>query len=69
MFGRDKSHFANHHFDSTKAFFDTDVIKILEFLIHNIFAMFGVRVFQVNIGIAMGTNSAPFLAHLPTLCV
>jgi hypothetical protein len=33
-------------------------INMLEFLIDNIFAMFGERVFQQIIGIPMGTNCA-----------
>jgi len=35
-----------------------------EFLIDNIFVMFGGRVFQQTIGIPMGTNCAPLLADL-----
>jgi hypothetical protein len=34
----------------------TDIIKILEFLIDNIFIMFGGRVFQQTVGIPTGTN-------------
>ena len=37
---------------------------MLEFLIDNIFAMFGGRVFQQTVGIPMGTNCAPLLANL-----
>jgi hypothetical protein len=37
---------------------------MLEFLIDNIFVMFGGRVFQQTIGIPMGTNCAPLLADL-----
>jgi hypothetical protein len=36
----------------------------LEFLIDNIFAMFGGRVFQQTVGIPMGTNCATPLADL-----
>jgi hypothetical protein len=35
-----------HHSDSTKKFSKTDIINMLEFLIDNIFAMFGGRIFQ-----------------------
>ena len=35
---------------------------MLEFLIDNIFAMFGGRVFQQTVGIPMGTHCAPLLA-------
>jgi hypothetical protein len=37
---------------------------MLEFLIDNIFAMFGGRVFQQTVGIPMGTNCASLLANL-----
>ena len=37
---------------------------MLEFLIDNIFDMFGGRVFQQTVGIPMGTNCAPLLANL-----
>jgi hypothetical protein len=37
---------------------------MLEFMIDNIFVMFGGRVFQQRIGIHMGTNCAPLLADL-----
>ena len=37
---------------------------MLEFLIDNIFAIFGGRVFQQTDGIPMGTNCGPLLADL-----
>ena len=37
---------------------------MLEFLIDNIFAMFGGRVFQQTVSIPMGKNGAPLLADL-----
>ena len=42
----------------------TDIINMLEFLIDNIFIMFGGRVFQQTIGIHMGANYVPLLADL-----
>ena len=53
-----------HHSDSTKKFSEADIFNMLEFLIDNIFVMFGGRVFQRTVGIPMGTNCAPLLAHL-----
>ena len=50
--------------DSTKKFSEADIINMLEFLIDNIFAMLGGRVFQQTVGIHMGTNCAPLLADL-----
>ena len=43
---------------------DAYVIKMLEYLIDNIFVEFGGRIFQQTIGIPMGTNCAPLLANL-----
>jgi hypothetical protein len=37
---------------------------MIEFLIDNIFAMFGGRIVQQRVGIPMGTNCAPLLADL-----
>ena len=52
------------HSDTTKKFSETDIINMLEFLIDNIFAIFGGRVFQQTVGIPMGTNCAPLLVDL-----
>ena len=62
--GRDRSYFVKHHSDSTKKFSETDICNILEFLIDNIFVMFGGRIFQQTVGIPMGTNCAPPLTAL-----
>ena len=65
VLGRDRSYFVEHHSDSTKKFSETDIFNMLEFLIDNIFVMFGGRVFQQTVGyIPMGTNCAPLLADL-----
>jgi hypothetical protein len=64
VLGRDRSYFIKHHSDSTKKFSETDIFNMLEFLIDNIFDMFGGRVFQQTVGIPMGTNCAPLLANL-----
>jgi hypothetical protein len=64
VLGRDRSYFIKHHSDSTKKFSETDIFNMLEFLIDNIFVMFGGRVFQQTVGIPMCTNCAPLLADL-----
>ena len=43
---------------------ETDIFNKLEFLVANIFAMFGGRVFQQTFGIPMGTNCVHLLADL-----
>jgi hypothetical protein len=45
-------------------FSETDIFNMFEFLIDNIFDMFGGRVFQQTVGIPMGTNCAPLVADL-----
>ena len=54
MLGRDRSYFVKkkkQHSDSTKTLSETDIINMLEFLIDNMFAIFGGRVFQQTVGI------------------
>ena len=41
VLGRDRFYFVKSHSDSTKKFSETDIINMLEFLIDNIFVMFG----------------------------
>jgi len=65
--GKYKSYFVQKNknkTDSTKKISQTDIIKMLEFLIDNIFVMFDGRVLQQAVGILMGTNCAPLLAEL-----
>ena len=52
------------HSNAPQKYSDADVIKMLEYLIHNIFVQFGGRIFQQTIGVSMGTNCAPLLADL-----
>ena len=59
--GRDKSYFVKQRSDSTKTFSETDIIKMLEFLIDNIFVMFGGRVFRPIVGIPIDANCALFI--------
>ena len=56
VLGRDRSYFVKHQSDSTKKLSETDIFNMLEFLIDNIFVMFGGRVFQQTLPI--GTNCA-----------
>ena len=58
------TYFVRDHSDAPHKYSDADVIKMLEYLIDNIFVDFGGRIFQQTIGILMGTNCAPLLADL-----
>ena len=53
VLGKDRPFFLKNHSDSTKKFSETDIIHMLEFLIDNIFVIFGGRVFQQTLGIPM----------------
>ena len=64
MLGRDRSYFVKHHSDSTKAFSETDIFNMLEFLIDHICAMLCGRLFQQTVGTLMGPNYAPLLSDL-----
>jgi hypothetical protein len=65
VLGRDRSYFVTiKHSDSTKKFSEIDIINMLEFVIDNIFGIFGRRVFQQTTGIPKGTNCAPLFADL-----
>jgi hypothetical protein len=55
--GRDKLYLVKKkQSDTTKQFSGTDIIKMLKFLIDNIFVKFGGRVFQQTVGIPMGNK-------------
>ena len=67
MLGRDIFYFVKNkkqHSDFNKEFSEIDIINMLEFLIDNIFATFGGRVFQQTVGIHMGTSCVLFLVDL-----
>ncbi|KAK3083912.1 hypothetical protein FSP39_005205 [Pinctada imbricata] len=59
----DKTYFVKEKSDSENKYTETD-IQMLNFLIDNIFVVFGGKVFQQIVGIPMGTNCAPLLADI-----
>ena len=60
----DKTYFVKEKSDSKNKYTETDIIQMLNFLIDNIFVVFGGKVFQQIVGIPMGTNCAPLLADI-----
>ena len=65
VLGHDETYFVKEHSDSkTSMYSEDDIIKMLEFLIDNIFVVFAGKVFQQTVGIPMGTNFAPLLADI-----
>ena len=64
VLGREGPYFVKEHSDSKNKYTEDDIINILEFLVDNIFVVFGGKVFQQIVGIPMGTNCAPLLADI-----
>ena len=64
VLGREGLYFVKEHSDSKNKYIEEDIIKMLEFLVDNIFVVFAGKVFQQIIGIPMGTNCAPLLADI-----
>ena len=64
VLGREGPYFVKEHSDSKKKYTEDDIISMLEFLVDNIFVVFGGKVFQQIVGIPMGTNCAPLLADI-----
>ena len=64
VIGYKDTYFVRDHTDAPQKYSDADVIKMLEYLIDNIFVEFGGRIFQQTIGIPMDTNCAPLHADL-----
>ena len=64
VIGYKMTYFVRDHSDTAQKYTDADVIKMLEYLIDNIFVEFCGRIFQETIGIPIGTNCEPLLADL-----
>ena len=64
VFGCEGPYSVREHPDSKNKYTEDDIINILEFLVDNIFVVFGGKVFQQIFGIPMGTNCAPLLADI-----
>ena len=57
-------YYVKEHSDSKNKYTEGDIITMLEFLVDNIFVVFGGKVFQQIVGIPMDTNCAPLLADI-----
>ena len=62
--GRNKSYFTSDPLSGDNIYTASDICKIIEFLVDNIYVRFGGQLFRQMIGIPMGTNCAPLLADL-----
>ena len=57
------TYFGKEHSDSTNKYCEDDVIKIVKFLVDNMFVVFAGRVFQQTVGIPMGTDCADIFLY------
>ena len=64
VLGREGPYFVKEHSDSKNKYTEDDIINMLEFLVDNIFVVFGGKVFQQIVGIPIGTDCAPLLADI-----
>ena len=64
VLGREGPYFVKEHSDAKNKYTEEDIIKMLEFLVDNIFVVFAGKVLQQIVGIPMGTNCAPLLADI-----
>ena len=59
-----RPYFVREHSDSKSKYTEEDIIRMLGFLVGNIFVVFAGKVFQQIIGIPLGTNCPPLLADI-----
>ena len=64
VLGREGPYFDKEHSDLKNKYTEDDIINMREFLVDNIFVVFGGKVFQQIVGIPIGTNCAPLLADI-----
>ena len=64
VLGHEETYFVKERSDSKCKYTEDDIIKMLGFLVDNIFVVFAGKVFQQVVGIPMGTNCAPLLADI-----
>ena len=62
--GHKSTYFVTNTSNAKNKYTEDDIVRMLEFLIDNIFIECGGVIFQQVIGIPMGTNCAPLLADL-----
>ena len=63
VLGREGPYFVKEHSDLNSKYTGENIIRMLEFLVDNIFVVFAGKVFQQIYGIPMGTNCAPLLTE------
>ena len=64
IMGHEVAYFGKEHSDSKSKCSEDDIIKVLEFLVDNMFVVFAGKGFKQIVGIPMQTNCASFLADI-----
>ena len=64
VLGHTETYFVKENSESKNKYFEVDIIKMLEFLVENMFVVFAGEVFQQTVGIPMATNCGPLLADI-----
>ena len=64
VLGHEEAYFVKEHTDSKNKYSEDNIIKLLKFLVDNIFVIFAGKVFQQIIGILLGTNCPLLLADI-----
>ena len=64
VLGHEETYFVKEHSDSKNKYSEDDIVKMIEFLVDNIFVVVAGTVFRRTVGIPMGTNCAPLLADI-----
>ena len=64
MVGHNSTYFVKNSFNAKDKYREDDIVRMMDFLIDNIFVECGGVIFQQVIGIPMGTNFAPLLPDL-----
>ena len=62
--GRNKSCFTNDPLNGDNKYTASDICKMTEFLVDNIYVRFGGQLLRQMVGVPIGTNCAPLLADL-----
>ena len=62
--GRYKSYFINDPLNGDNKYTASDICKMIEFLVDDIYVRFGGQLFRQTVSIPMGTNCALLLAEL-----
>ena len=63
VLGHEEAYFVKEHSDSKNKYSEDDIIKMLEFLVDNIYVVFAGMVFQQIVGIPMETNCADIFLY------